>query len=383
MTVTLHKDDLPDGLDLGNVVAIDTETLGLRPVRDRLCLVQLSAGDGNAHLVQLRNNYAAPNLKKLLADRNVTKLFHFGRFDIAVMWMYLGVLAAPVYCTKISSKIARTFTGHHSLKNLCKDLLNIDIDKQQQTTDWGAETLTPEQIEYAATDVLYLHRIRAVLDESLQRENRADLARACFEFLPSRALLDAAGRGDSYFLRSFAKRQRLLHCDLMIDPAMRLRRFGLQRFLRLFFRSCPAGLFAAAQQDGDFAAATFVGDLSGGAATVVHQVIARASVEEIGQRFPLAVHGREHQRRQPLVVHRINVRPPGDEQTDNLEVRIAVGDRLPQGRAAVDIGPLRQLRVAYNGLPHARDIAGIDIQRDIKFQFGDIRVHAQHSKNRP
>lgn len=196
MTVTLHKDDLPSDLNLGNVVAVDTETLGLKPVRDRLCLIQLSAGDGNVHLVQFRDSYAAPNLKKLLGDRNVTKLFHFARFDIAVIWMYLQVLTAPVYCTKISSKIARTFTGHHSLKNLCKDLLNLEIDKQQQTTDWGAATLTPEQIEYAATDVLHLHKLRALLDEALVRENRAQLANACFEFLPSRALLDVAGWND-------------------------------------------------------------------------------------------------------------------------------------------------------------------------------------------
>jgi ribonuclease D len=196
MTVTLHKDDLPADINLGNVVAIDTETLGLKPIRDRLCLIQLSSGDGNVHLVQFRDSYAAPNLKKMLGDRNVTKLFHFARFDIAAIWMYLQVLTAPVYCTKIASRIARTFTGHHSLKNLCKDLLNIEIDKQQQTTDWGAPNLTPEQIEYAATDVLHLHRLRALLDEALVRENRAQLAHACFEFLPSRALLDVAGWHD-------------------------------------------------------------------------------------------------------------------------------------------------------------------------------------------
>lgn len=196
MTVTLHKDDLPADVNLGNVVAIDTETLGLKPIRDRLCLIQLSSGDGNVHLVQFRDSYAAPNLKKLLSDRDVIKLFHFARFDIAAIWMYLQVLTAPVYCTKIASRIARTFTGHHSLKNLCKDLLNLEIDKQQQTTDWGAATLTPEQIEYAATDVLHLHKLRALLDEALVRENRAQLANACFEFLPSRALLDVAGWND-------------------------------------------------------------------------------------------------------------------------------------------------------------------------------------------
>ncbi len=194
MNVTLHEGDLPAGLDLGPVVAIDTETLGLRPMRDRLCLVQLSSGDGNVHLVKFSTaHYDAPNLKKLLGDPKVTKLFHFARFDVGVMHTYLNVLTAPIYCTKIASRIARTYTSHHSLKNLVKDLLQIDIDKQQQTTDWGAETLSPEQIEYAATDVLHLHRIRAVLDESLVREGRMELAQACFGFLPHRALLDMAG----------------------------------------------------------------------------------------------------------------------------------------------------------------------------------------------
>lgn len=194
MNVTLHHGDLPEGLDLGKVVAIDTETLGLKPQRDRLCLVQLSAGDGNVHLVKFDGkDYSAPRLKKLLADPGVTKLFHFARFDIGVMHAYLGVLTAPVYCTKIASRIARTFTGHHSLKNLVKDLLHVDIDKQQQTTDWGQDTLSPEQIEYAATDVLYLHKIRDILDETLAREGREKLAAACFDFLPHRALLDMAG----------------------------------------------------------------------------------------------------------------------------------------------------------------------------------------------
>jgi len=197
MNVTLHEGDLPDGLDLGPVVAIDTETLGLKPVRDRLCLVQLSAGDGNVHLVKFSEpKYDAPNLKKLLADPKVLKLFHFARFDVGVMKSYLGVVTAPVYCTKIASKIARTYTNHHSLKNLCKDLLGVDIDKQQQTTDWGAAVLSPEQVEYAATDVLYLHRMKAILDESLKREGRAHLAAACFDFLPHRALLDMAGWQD-------------------------------------------------------------------------------------------------------------------------------------------------------------------------------------------
>lgn len=194
MTFTLHQGDLPHGLSFGDCVAIDTETLGLNHQRDRLCLAQLSSGDGTAHMVQFRpGQYDAPNLKKLLADPNVTKLFHFARFDVAVMYKYLGVLTTPIYCTKIASRLARTFTGHHSLKNLCKDLIGVDLDKQQQTTDWGADTLTPEQINYAASDVLYLHKLRDSLNVTLQREGRMHLAQACFDFLPQRALLDIAG----------------------------------------------------------------------------------------------------------------------------------------------------------------------------------------------
>lgn len=197
MSVTLHHGDLPADVSFGNIVAIDTETLGLNPHRDRLCLVQLSAGDGTAHLVKFKKDaYDAPNLKKLLADPKVTKLFHFGRFDIAIMRQYLGVTAAPVYCTKIASKLARTFTGFHGLKNLCKDLLSVDLDKQQQTTDWGADELTPEQMDYAASDVLHLHRLRAVLNEMLVREGRMELAQACFDFLPTRAVLDLNGWED-------------------------------------------------------------------------------------------------------------------------------------------------------------------------------------------
>ncbi len=197
MAVTLHQGDIPANLSFGSSVAIDTETMGLKPVRDRLCLVQLSAGDGNAHIVQLQaDQYAAPNLRKLLADPAVTKIFHFGRFDIAAMWMYLNVLTAPVYCTKMASRLARTFTQHHSLKTLCNELLDVELDKQQQTTDWGAATLTPEQIQYAASDVLYLHKLRTALDVMLVREGRMDLAKACFSFLPSRALLDVAGWGE-------------------------------------------------------------------------------------------------------------------------------------------------------------------------------------------
>jgi ribonuclease D len=194
MTVTLHRGDLPSGLSFGNSVAVDTETLGLKPHRDRLCLVQLSAGDGTAHLVKFDGkDYSAPNLKKLMTDKNVTKIFHFARFDIAIMQQYLGVLTAPVYCTKIASKLARTFTSHHSLKTLCKDLLNLDLDKQQQTTDWGIPELSQAQIDYAAADVLHLHKLKASLDVSLAREGRQHLIQACLDFLPYRSLLDLAG----------------------------------------------------------------------------------------------------------------------------------------------------------------------------------------------
>jgi ribonuclease D len=194
MTLTLHSHDLPDGLDLGGTVAIDTETMGLVARRDRLCLVQLSAGDGTAHLVQIgQGQREAPNLARLLADPAVTKLFHFGRFDIAVLAHAFGTVARPVYCTKIASKLTRTFTDRHGLRNLCQDLLGIDISKHQQTSDWGAATLTQAQLDYAAADVLYLHRLRAELDLRLAREGRTALAEACFRFLPDRALLDLAG----------------------------------------------------------------------------------------------------------------------------------------------------------------------------------------------
>jgi ribonuclease D len=197
MTNHLHKGDLPDGLDLGATVAIDSETLGLRPGRDRLCLVQLSAGDGDCHLVQFATGqYDAPNLKALLTDPAVTKLFHFGRFDIAVMRHYLGVTAAPVYCTKIASKLVRTYTDKHGLKDLCKDLLDVDLSKQQQSSDWGAADLTPAQLDYAASDVLYLHQLAEKLDAMLDREGRRDLAAACFDFLPTRAELDLRGWPD-------------------------------------------------------------------------------------------------------------------------------------------------------------------------------------------
>ena len=194
MTITLHKGDLPAGLDFGSIVAIDTETMGLNPHRDRLCLVQLSAGDGNAHLVQIpQGHHQAPRLEALLADPAVTKLFHFGRFDIAVLRHHLGVLAAPVYCTKIAARLTRTFTDRHGLRDLCKELLGVEISKQQQTSDWGAETLTEAQLAYAASDVLHLHALKAKFDELLAREGRTHLAEACFSFLPTRAELDLAG----------------------------------------------------------------------------------------------------------------------------------------------------------------------------------------------
>jgi ribonuclease D len=194
MTQRLHQGDLPEGIEFGSVVAIDTEAMGLNPHRDRLCLVQLSAGDGDAHLVQFEPGcYAAPRLKLLLADPGTTKLFHFARFDLAMIYHYLGVMAVPVYCTKIASRLARTFTDRHGLRDLCRDLLNIDLSKQQQSTDWGAVTLSEEQLRYAASDVLHLHTLRSRLDAMLAREGREGLASACFEFLPHRVLLDLAG----------------------------------------------------------------------------------------------------------------------------------------------------------------------------------------------
>ena len=193
-SIFLHRGDLPDGLDLGPAIAVDSETMGLQPGRDRLCLVQLSAGDGTAHLVQLPpGRYAAPNLARQLGDPQRLKLFHYARFDVAVLRRYLGVIAAPLYCTKIASKLVRTYTDRHGLKDLAKELLGVDISKQQQTSDWGAETLTEEQKVYAASDVLHLHELKEKLDALLVREKRMDLARACFEFLPHRAELDLAG----------------------------------------------------------------------------------------------------------------------------------------------------------------------------------------------
>ena len=194
MANTLYKNDLPDGLDLGPVVAIDCETMGLNPHRDRLCLVQLSGGDGNAHLVQITQDQTdAPNLKRLLADPGVLKLFHFGRFDIAVMYHRFGVLASPVWCTKIASKLVRTYTDRHGLKYLLAEMLNVDISKMQQSSDWGADEITPAQKDYAASDVLHLHRLKDALESMLRREGRMETAQACFDFLPHRAALDLAG----------------------------------------------------------------------------------------------------------------------------------------------------------------------------------------------
>lgn len=193
----LYQRDLPNGLDLGPVVAIDCETMGLNPHRDRLCVVQLSGGDGNAHVVQIaKGQDSAPNLEALLRDPDVLKLFHYGRFDIAAMYNAFGALAAPVYCTKIASRLIRTYTDRHGLKNLTQELLGIDISKQQQMSDWGADTLTDAQVEYAASDVLYLHQLREALNIRLAREDRTELAQACFDFLPTRAKLDLAGWPD-------------------------------------------------------------------------------------------------------------------------------------------------------------------------------------------
>ncbi|WP_185803390.1 ribonuclease D [Pontivivens nitratireducens] len=194
MTIYLHQNDLPDGLDLGPVVAIDSETMGLIPHRDRLCLVQLSSGDGDAHLVQIsQDQTTAPNMVAMLTDPDVLKLFHFGRFDIAVLLHRFGAVTAPIYCTKIASKLVRTYTDRHGLKNLLQELLSVDISKQQQSSDWGAATLTEAQKTYAASDVLYLHQLMDALNLRLQREGRMQMAQACFDFLPTRAALDLAG----------------------------------------------------------------------------------------------------------------------------------------------------------------------------------------------
>ncbi len=190
----LYQGDLPDGLTLGPIVAIDCETMGLNPHRDRLCLVQMSDGDGDAHIIQIAvGQTSAPNLERLLVDPDTLKLFHFGRFDIAAMFNAFGALTAPVYCTKIASKLVRTYTDRHGLKNLTQELIGVDLSKQQQSSDWGADSLTKAQLEYAASDVLYLHALKTELDKRLSREGRSDLAAAAFEFLPTRAQLDLAG----------------------------------------------------------------------------------------------------------------------------------------------------------------------------------------------
>ena len=194
MTIYLYQNDLPASLNLGSVVAIDTETMGLDPRRDRLCLVQLSSGDGHAHLVQIaRGQTAAPNLMRLLTDPATVKLFHFGRFDIAALYQAFGVLTAPVWCTKIAAKMVRTFTDRHGLKYLLQEMVGVDVSKQQQTSDWGTVTLSEAQKEYAASDVLYLHKLKAALEACLIREDRLELAQRCFAFLPTRAQLDLMG----------------------------------------------------------------------------------------------------------------------------------------------------------------------------------------------
>jgi ribonuclease D len=194
VTISLHHGDLPDNLDLGRVVAIDSEAMGLNPHRDRLCVIQLSSGDGNAHLVQFDNPPGdAPNLKRLLTDTEVTKLFHFARFDVALIARYLDVVTTPIYCTKIASKLVRTYTDRHGLKDLCRELLGVDLSKQQQSSDWGISELSDAQKKYAASDVLHLHALKDTLDTMLEREGRTEYATACFEFIPWRAQLDLAG----------------------------------------------------------------------------------------------------------------------------------------------------------------------------------------------
>lgn len=198
MTVRLHRGDLPDGFEPGPSLAIDTETLGLNPLRDRLCVVQMSRGDGTADLVQLPTGpVEAPRLRQVLADPNVLKIFHFARFDLAVLLHRMGIVAGPVYCTKIASKLARTYTDRHGLKDLARELLGIDMSKAQQSSDWGADTLSQAQLDYAASDVLHLHALKTRLDAMLAREGRGEVAAACFGFLPTRAWLDLAGWGES------------------------------------------------------------------------------------------------------------------------------------------------------------------------------------------
>ena len=197
MKIKLYQNDLPDGLDLGPLVAIDTETLGLNPFRDRLCLAQMSSGDGVCHAVQFAaDTYDAPNLRRMLADPKVTKLFHYARFDVAMFQRHLGVTVSPVYCTKIASKLVRTYTDRHGLKDITRELLGVELSKEQQSSDWGAKDLSEKQLAYAANDVAHLHELKRVLDGMLAREGRTELAKACFEFLPTRAALDLAGWGE-------------------------------------------------------------------------------------------------------------------------------------------------------------------------------------------
>lgn len=198
MTISLHKNDLPDGLHFEGALAIDSETLGLNPLRDRLCVVQLSSGDGTAHLVQFDGtDYSAPNLKALLSDPNLVKIFHFARFDLAAIYHYLGVWATPVFCTKIASKLTRTYTDRHGLKDLTRELISVDLSKQQQSSDWGAETLSEAQMAYAASDVLHLHQLMEILIVRLKREGRFEIAQKTFDYLPTRAELDLAGWAES------------------------------------------------------------------------------------------------------------------------------------------------------------------------------------------
>lgn len=198
MTISLHKNDLPDSLHFEGALAVDSETLGLNPLRDRLCVVQLSSGDGTAHLVQFDGtDYSAPNLKAVLSDPNLVKIFHFARFDLAALYQYLGVWAAPVFCTKIASKLTRTYTDRHGLKDLTRELISVDLSKQQQSSDWGAETLSEAQMAYAASDVLYLHQLMEILIVRLKREDRFEIAQKTFAYLPTRAELDLAGWAES------------------------------------------------------------------------------------------------------------------------------------------------------------------------------------------
>ena len=198
MSISVYKGDLPDNFKVSESIAIDTETLGLNPKRDRLCLVQLSTGDGTAHIVQFeRGKYDAPNLKKLMTDESVTKIFHFARFDVAVMKEYLNINCTPVYCTKIASRLSRTYTDRHGLKEICRELLGVNLDKQQQSSNWGAQNLSQDQKLYAANDVLYLHKLKTQLDEMLLENGRTDLAKQCFNFLETRADLDLQGWTDA------------------------------------------------------------------------------------------------------------------------------------------------------------------------------------------